>query len=123
MLSLTASDPQRCERLLHAARVSTVEFGFGQDAPAEAESVLPVADIECRHWRMMGYLQKNTSFCRCFSKQTVLLTSQRCCYLFPNVKCFAVGLLVKPHAAKCLSYNGIVRLLQSLWVSGRLRII
>lgn len=41
------------------------------------------------------------------------------CYLFCDVEGLAVGLLVEPHAAVSLSNNGIVRLLQPLWIKNQ----
>lgn len=106
---------------LHAAGATTVELGLGEDAAAEAESVLPVADVEGGDWRVMGHLQKDTAGGTCPCKPSAWLTSQlKARYLLPDVKCFAVGLLVQPHAAEGLSYDGVVRLLQSLWGDGTL---
>lgn len=34
----------------------TIELGFGQDAPADGESVFPIADVEGRDRWMMGHL-------------------------------------------------------------------
>lgn len=39
---------------------------------------------------------------------------QCCCYLLCDVEGLAVGLVVEPHAAKRLSNDGVVRLLQPL---------
>lgn len=37
--------------------LSTVELGFGQDAPADGEAVLPVAHVEGRDGGVVGHLR------------------------------------------------------------------
>lgn len=42
----------------------TVELGPGDDAAADAEPVLPVADVEGRHGRVVGHLQAEAALDR-----------------------------------------------------------
>jgi len=51
-----AGAPAQTTDTSYSSSRATVELGLGQDAAAEAEAVLPVADVEGGDRRMMGDL-------------------------------------------------------------------
>lgn len=48
----------KTKKQLNKLCICTVELGLGEDAATEAEPILPVADVEGRHGRVVGHLDK-----------------------------------------------------------------